>query len=88
MPGITRATSAMPVGRDDKLLLTRPSICPQLPATTGLCVLLWFFCCGVDVALMLGARMQKAPRRALRKVLISLRDLVAGTGFEPVTFRL
>jgi hypothetical protein len=32
--------------------------------------------------------MQKAPRGALRKLLISLINLVAGTGFEPVTFRL
>jgi hypothetical protein len=58
------------------------------PIGYGLCVLLRFFCGGVDVALMLVARMQKAPRGALRKHLISFVFLVAGAGFEPATFRL
>jgi len=38
-----------------------------LRAIACLCVLVRFFCSGVDVALMLPARMQKAPLRALRK---------------------
>ena len=59
-----------------------------LPAAAGLCVLVRFFWCGVDVALMLGARMRKAPRGALCMSLLSNEILVAGAGFEPAAFRL
>ena len=42
----------------------------------------------VDQVLTRVARMQKAPRGALRNKLICLVNLVAGAGFEPAAFRL
>jgi hypothetical protein len=45
-----------------------------------------FFWLGVDVALMLGVRMQKAPPRALRMSLILFIDFGCG-GTQPPSFR-
>ena len=44
--------------------------------------------CFVDLLLTRRAGMQKPRDKAGRKSLIYFSNLVAGTGFEPVTFRL
>ena len=46
--------------------------CPPPRANARDCVRMRFFCCGVDVALMLVGRMQEAPLGALRISLILL----------------
>ena len=64
-----------------KTIIHRPSTSKKAPAFQG-------DSSNVDVALTCFAIVHTQARRSTFKYLLCLRNLVAGTGFEPVTFRL